>query len=65
MSIESPGTTPLDRLTAHMNAADATCPDCGCHDDSGWTARTTGGRVRYRHVCPSCGAIRTRTLRLD
>lgn len=64
MANRGAGATALDRFTARLNADEATCPDCGFHDDGGWTARTTGDRVRYRHVCPSCGSIRTRTLRL-
>lgn len=59
------GKSPLDRLRSRYSAADLTCPDCGYEDEGGeWTAETAGNRIRYRHVCPSCGAIRTRTLRL-
>lgn len=58
------GATPLDRLRTHLET-DLRCPDCGFEDDDGsWTARTDGGRVLYRHVCPSCGSIRTRDIRL-
>ena len=59
------GTTPLDGLRSHFDDSEATCPECGYEDDDGgWKAVTTGDRVLYRHVCPSCGAISKRTLRL-
>jgi len=58
------GTTPLDRLKTQYDR-DLRCRECGFEDTEGaWQARTTGDRVSYRHVCPSCGAIETRTLRL-
>jgi len=58
------GTTPLDRLRSRLDA-DRRCPECGYEDTDGeWSAKTTGDRVLYRHVCPSCGAIDKRTLRL-
>ncbi len=57
------GTTALDRLRSHYEDAAATCPKCGHEDDGGWQAATSGDRVQYRHVCPSCGAINKRTLR--
>lgn len=58
------GTTALDRLTAHYEK-DLVCPKCGHEDDSGhWKARTSGSTILYRHVCPACGAIRKRTLKL-
>ena len=60
------GTTALDRLREHYVATEATCPECGYDDRSGrWEAQTTGDRVYYRHTCPSCGAVWTRTLRLN
>jgi len=59
------GTTALDRLRSRLEA-DLRCPECGYEDAEGeWSARTTGDRVLYRHVCPSCGAIDSLTLRLD
>ena len=57
------GLTALDGLRSHFDDAAATCPKCGYEDDGGWQASTTGDRVLYRHVCPSCGAIDRRTLR--
>jgi predicted RNA-binding Zn-ribbon protein involved in translation (DUF1610 family) len=59
-----PGASALDRLRERFDADDATCPECGYEDEGGWRAATTGDRVVYRHLCPSCGAQRTRTLRL-
>lgn len=57
---------PLERLRTHFDDVDLVCPDCGYDDaDGGWSSETTGDRILYRHVCPSCGAIRKRTLRLD
>lgn len=59
------GTNPLERLGSHFDDVDLVCPDCGFEDDGGsWTSEISGDRVRYRHVCPSCGSIRKRTLRL-
>jgi ribosomal protein L32 len=55
----------MDRLRSKYNTTDLECPDCGYHDEDGqWTSKTTGDRIHYRHVCPPCGAIRTRELRL-
>lgn len=58
------GTTPLDRLRSHYDDVDLKCPKCGYVDESGkWRVTMTGGRVDYHHLCPSCGARRTRTVR--
>ncbi len=58
------GTTPLDRLKSRYDR-DLRCGECGYVDEEGeWQARTTGNRVDYRHLCPSCGAVERRTLRL-
>ena len=63
-SKRSTGTTALDGLRSHFDDAAATCPKCGYEDaDGGWQAATSGDRVLYRHVCPSCGAINKRELR--
>lgn len=66
MSIDrGTGTTALDRLGAHYDDVDLTCPKCGHEDTEGrWRAKTTGREVHYQHLCPSCGAIRRRTIRL-
>jgi predicted RNA-binding Zn-ribbon protein involved in translation (DUF1610 family) len=59
------GTTPLDRLKAQYDG-DVRCRECGFVDaDGGWQAETSGDRVVYRHLCPDCGAVEKRTLRLD
>lgn len=59
------GTTPFGKLRTHYDQVDLTCPECGYDDDDGsWKAKTTGDRVQYRHICPSCGARRSRTLRM-
>jgi rubredoxin len=57
------GTTPLDRL---RNRLDMRCPECGYVDEEGrWTAATSGSRVTYQHICPSCAAVRQHTFQLD
>lgn len=59
------GSTPLDRLTSHYDDIDLRCPSCGFEDDEGgWKAATNGNTVLYRHICPSCGSIRKRTLKM-
>ncbi len=59
------GTTALDRLKARYDAEERTCRQCGYVDrEGGWQVETTGSRVLYRHICPSCGAIDRRELRL-
>lgn len=63
MASRGSGSTPLDRLQAHYEDVDMTCPDCGYADEDGaWQADTDGCQIRYRHVCPSCGEIQTRTI---
>ncbi|WP_435365608.1 HVO_0649 family zinc finger protein [Haloarchaeobius sp. DYHT-AS-18] len=58
------GASAFDRLTTHYDV-DLVCPKCGNEDAEGhWKAQTDGGTVRYTHLCPSCGEIRQRTLRL-
>lgn len=59
------GATPFERMASHMKREDLVCSECGHEDEGGsWRARTSGGQVRYSHVCPSCGAIRRRTYDL-
>jgi predicted RNA-binding Zn-ribbon protein involved in translation (DUF1610 family) len=61
----SGGMNPLESLRSRFDDADLVCSDCGYEDhDGSWTSVTSGDRVLYRHVCPSCGSIRKRTLRL-
>ncbi len=58
--------SPFERLRTQYNDVDLVCPKCGYDDKDGeWQAATAGRTVQYRHVCPSCGAIRRRTLSLD
>ncbi|WP_138005070.1 HVO_0649 family zinc finger protein [Halalkalirubrum salinum] len=65
MSSHIIGMTALDRYKMRLDKASRTCPACGYDDTDGeWQAVTTGSRVQYRHVCPSCGSISTRELRL-
>ncbi|EJN60775.1 HVO_0649 family zinc finger protein [Halogranum rubrum] len=60
------GTTALDRLRTHYDSVDMVCPKCGYEDTDGkWRSEMNGSRVDYQHLCPSCGAIRRRTIRLD
>lgn len=60
------GTTALDRLRTHYDSVDMVCPKCGYEDTDGkWRSEMSGKRVDYQHLCPSCGAIRRRTIRLD
>lgn len=60
------GTSAFDRLREHYQEGDIECPECGHVDTDGeWTTEAVDGRVRYTHICPSCGAIETRELRFD
>lgn len=63
---ERTGTTAFDRLRAHFDDVARKCPDCGYTDEDGkWQVTTSGDRVHYQHLCPSCGAVDSRELRLD
>lgn len=55
--------SPFDRLRTRLQETDLECRQCGYECDE-WQATTSGGRVQYRLVCPVCGAIETRELRL-
>jgi hypothetical protein len=60
----SSGSSPFDRIRSHYDE-DLRCRECGYEDTDGeWRATTTGSRVDYTHVCPSCGAVEQRTLKL-
>ncbi|MFC6726157.1 HVO_0649 family zinc finger protein [Halobium palmae] len=66
MSIEPRGASALDRLRARYDRESRTCPECGYEDDPGsWRVETTGGRVYYRHLCPSCGGRLAETTVAD
>ncbi|MFB6118073.1 HVO_0649 family zinc finger protein [Halosegnis sp.] len=55
--------SPLRRLREYYDEAEPTCPACGYVDQAtGWTGRTDGQQVSYRHKCPSCGAVQEREL---
>ena len=57
--------SPFERLRAKFDESDPECPSCGCaHEDANWRVTTTGGRVTYQYVCPTCEAVETRELRL-
>lgn len=59
------GGTPLEQLRTHYERTRMRCKACGYVDDDGkWTATTTGCRVRYEHVCPSCGTVDNAEIRL-
>jgi uncharacterized Zn finger protein len=59
---DAAGATPFERLREQYDTA---CSACGHEDADGrWEALTAGGRVEYRHRCPSCGAVDRRELRL-
>ncbi|ELY94028.1 hypothetical protein C482_18939 [Natrialba chahannaoensis JCM 10990] len=57
--------SPFDRLRAKFDEAELECRQCGFHDESGgWQVTSSGDRVQYRFVCPSCDAVETREMRL-
>lgn len=60
------GKTPLERLLRRYETTETRCPDCGYVDDErNWTSRTDGRQIVYHHLCPSCGADREHTFRLN
>jgi len=66
MSRSRSGSSVIDRLNARYEDVDITCPECGYVDeDASWRAETNGRRIDYRHLCPSCGSMRTRTVTLE
>ncbi|WP_222919918.1 HVO_0649 family zinc finger protein [Natrinema sp. SYSU A 869] len=57
--------SPFERLREKFDESELRCPACGYVDtDGGWRVTTSGGRVRYQFVCPTCDAVETRELRL-
>ena len=57
--------SPFERLREKFDESDVTCPSCGYVDtDGGWRVTTTGNRVTYQYICPTCGAVETREMRL-
>ena len=61
----SGGISAFERLKSRYESVDLQCPKCGYDDEGGsWQAATSGDRIDYKHICPSCGAIRRRTFHL-
>ncbi|WP_436347309.1 HVO_0649 family zinc finger protein [Natronorubrum sp. FCH18a] len=57
--------SPFEQLRAKFDESEPECPACGYHDtNGGWRVTTTGSRVTYQFVCPTCDAIETREMRL-
>jgi tRNA(Ile2) C34 agmatinyltransferase TiaS len=64
MATDGPPTA-FSGLAAYYDRTEPVCPECGYRDDDGgWVGETDGRRVHYRHACPSCDAVRERTVRL-
>lgn len=58
--------SPFERLRQKFDDSELECRDCGYLDvEGGWRVTTTGSRVQYQFVCPACGAVETRELRLQ
>lgn len=58
--------SPFERLREKFDESELRCRSCGYVDtEGGWRVTTSGGRVRYQFVCPTCDAVETRELRLD
>lgn len=56
----------LSDLKARYEETDVHCGDCGYEDQGGtWQVSEVDREVRFRHVCPSCGAVQTRVLKLE
>lgn len=57
--------SPFERLREKFDKSELRCPACGYVDtDGNWRVTTTGARVRYQFICPTCDAVETRELRL-
>lgn len=57
--------SPFDRLRAKFDESELECPACGYEADGGWRVSTSGSRVQYQFVCPTCDAVETRVMRLE
>ena len=65
MTRRGSGSTPFERLNARYDDEELTCPKCGyVDDDVSWQTEADGRRINYRHLCPGCGYVRTRTVTL-
>lgn len=57
--------SPFEQLRDRFNETDLECSACGYIDDDGnWRVSTSGSRVQYQFICPTCDAIETREMRL-
>ncbi|WP_049922636.1 HVO_0649 family zinc finger protein [Halopiger djelfimassiliensis] len=57
--------SPFERLRAKFDDSELECRQCGyLADEGGWRVTTSGSRVQYQFVCPACGAVETREMRL-
>lgn len=57
--------SPFEQLREKFDKSDPECRSCGYVDaDGSWRVSTTGSRVTYQFVCPTCDAIETREMRL-
>lgn len=56
----------FERLKDHFDQTELECPDCGYFDEEGeWETETDGSTITYRHECPDCGSVQTKTLDLE
>ncbi|OVE83766.1 HVO_0649 family zinc finger protein [Natronolimnobius baerhuensis] len=57
--------SPFERLRTKFDESEPQCRQCGSQPaDAGWRVTTSGRRVRYQFVCPTCDAIETKEIRL-
>ncbi|ELY44242.1 HVO_0649 family zinc finger protein [Natronorubrum sulfidifaciens] len=57
--------SPFEQLRDRFNETDLECSACGYIDaDGSWRVSTTGSRVTYQFMCPTCDAVETREMRL-
>lgn len=57
--------SPFEQLKQKYDESEPKCRACGYVDTDGeWRVQTTGNRVTYQFVCPTCDAIETREMRL-
>ena len=57
--------SPFERLRQKFENSELRCRECGyVNEDGGWRVTTSGSRVTYQHLCPTCGATDTREMRL-
>jgi hypothetical protein len=57
--------SPFEQLRAKFDDSELECRLCGYFDDDvSWRVTTSGSRVQYQFVCPSCDGVETREMRL-